>query len=64
MSPEGREIVAGLLTVLLVVIAIRVQPAIHTWRAQRRLLRAFRLQLDTTHPVDACQCPSGEPPPR
>lgn len=58
---------AGLLAVLLIVIAIRVQPAINAWRTRRRIIRSFRLQLEqATHPgqIDAWKHPSGEPPPR
>lgn len=68
MSPEARQIVAGLLAVLLLVIAIRVQPAITAWRTRRRLLRAYRQDLevfDSRHvDVWARQLGGREPPPR
>jgi hypothetical protein len=68
VSPEGREVVACFLAVALLLIAIDVQRALSRWRARRRILRAFRLELArTTHPgrIDAWTQPSGgrEPPP-
>lgn len=66
VSTECREIVAGLVTLGVAMTVWGVWPAFTTWRANRRLVREFRLSLrafDSRH-VDAWSSSGGREPPR
>lgn len=66
MSPECREIVGGLMALGICLMLYGVWPAFSAWRANRRLMRAFRRDLevfDSRH-VDVWARQSGREPPR